>query len=72
MESPSKSEDNTKPKDNFEIKPEHLQLKQILGSGACGVVRLASLRVQRGHIIDVAVKMLKGRQSIDPLFCANS
>ena len=64
MKTPLKSEDNPKFVDDFEIQREQLQFKHILGSGACGVVRLASFRDEHDNIIDVAVKMLKGIISI--------
>jgi len=46
--------------DKFQLNPQQLKFKGILGSGAYGVVRLASLQNEFGSIIDVAVKMMKG------------
>lgn len=48
------------PHDKFELSPQQLKLKGVLGSGAYGIVRLASLQVEFGTTIDVAVKMMKG------------
>lgn len=46
--------------DKFQLAPQQLKLKGILGSGAYGIVRLASLQDKFGTITDVAVKMMKG------------
>jgi len=62
------------PRDKFQLAPQRLKLKGILGSGAYGIVRLASLRDEFGAVTDVAVKMMKGiarvlligRASVDP------
>lgn len=48
------------PHDKFQLAPQQLKLKGILGSGAYGIVRLASLQNEFGAIVDVAVKMMKG------------
>jgi len=48
------------PHDKFQLAPQQLKLKGILGSGAYGIVRLASLQDEFGTITDVAVKMMKG------------
>lgn len=48
--------------DNFEIRPVQLQIKDILGSGISGVVRLGLLKIDQHRSIKVAVKMLKGIQ----------
>jgi len=63
------------PRDKFQLPPQRLKLKGILGSGAYGIVRLASLRDEFGAVTDVAVKMMKGiarvlligRASVDPM-----
>lgn len=46
--------------DKFQLAPQQLKLKGILGSGAYGIVRLASFQDEFGVIADVAVKMMKG------------
>lgn len=48
------------PRDKFQLCPQRLKLKGILGSGAYGIVRLASLQDEFGTVMDVAVKMMKG------------
>lgn len=52
--------DNLLPYDKFELNPQKLKLKGVLGSGAYGIVRLASLQDEFGAMMDVAVKMMKG------------
>lgn len=52
--------DNLLPCDKFEINPRQLKFKDVLGSGAYGIVRLASLQDEFGAFTDVAVKMMKG------------
>lgn len=47
--------------DKFELRPSQLTIKQVLGSGASGIVRLGSLRDSNKKTIDVAIKMLKGK-----------
>lgn len=47
-------------RDKFEISPQQLKLKDVLGSGAYGIVRLATLQDEFGTVTDVAVKMMKG------------
>lgn len=46
--------------DKFDLSPKLLTIKEILGSGAYGVVRMGSLQDTFNNIMDVAVKMLKG------------
>lgn len=46
--------------DNFEILPVQLRIKDELGSGISGIVRLGLLKVDQHESIHVAVKMLKG------------
>jgi len=48
------------PHDKFQLCPQRLKLKGILGSGAYGIVRLASLQDEFGTVTDVAVKTMKG------------
>lgn len=48
------------PYDKFELNAQKLKLKGVLGSGAYGIVRLASLQDEFGAMTDVAVKMMKG------------
>ncbi|KMQ85670.1 fibroblast growth factor receptor 3 [Lasius niger] len=52
--------DTLLPYDKFELNSQKLKLKGVLGSGAYGIVRLASLQDEFGDITDVAVKMMKG------------
>lgn len=54
------SGDTLLPRDKFEISPQQLELKDVLGSGAYGIVRLATLQDEFGAVTDVAVKMMKG------------
>ena len=49
------------PKDRFEICLNQLEIKNVLGSGASGIVRLGCYRISENHAIDVAVKALKGK-----------
>ncbi|XP_048509521.1 tyrosine-protein kinase receptor torso isoform X3 [Athalia rosae] len=53
--------------DEYEIDPELLEIKRVLGRGAFGIVRLGSLRDNRGHYTDVAVKMLRENPSAEDL-----
>ncbi|XP_043278573.1 tyrosine-protein kinase receptor torso-like isoform X2 [Venturia canescens] len=53
--------------DKFELRPSQLTIKQILGSGASGIVRLGSLLDSKKNMIDVAVKMLKDKPNTDDL-----
>ncbi|XP_018404587.1 PREDICTED: tyrosine-protein kinase receptor torso-like [Cyphomyrmex costatus] len=55
------------PHDKFQLAPQRLKLKGILGSGAYGIVRLASLQDDLGSIVDVAVKMMKDNPTIDDI-----
>ncbi|XP_020294315.1 tyrosine-protein kinase receptor torso-like isoform X2 [Pseudomyrmex gracilis] len=55
------------PHDKFELSPQQLKLKGLLGSGAYGIVRLASLQVEFGTTIDVAVKMMKDNPTVEEL-----
>ena len=48
------------PKDRFEIRPDQLKIKDILGSGASGIVRFGFYQISENRAIDVAVKTLKG------------
>lgn len=52
--------DTLLPYDKFELNPQKLKLKGVLGSGAYGIVRFASLQDEFGAMTDVAVKMMKG------------
>ncbi|XP_014300459.1 tyrosine-protein kinase receptor torso [Microplitis demolitor] len=53
--------------DNFEIRPVQLQIKDILGSGISGVVRLGLLKIDQHRSIKVAVKMLKDCSSSEEI-----
>nr|XP_012144959.1 PREDICTED: tyrosine-protein kinase receptor torso-like isoform X3 [Megachile rotundata] len=57
--------------DKFNLCPKILKVKDILGSGAYGVVRLGSLQDQFNNTTSVAVKMLKENPSVEDLknFC---
>ncbi|XP_028046061.2 tyrosine-protein kinase receptor torso [Monomorium pharaonis] len=57
--------DTLLPDDKFQLAPQQLKLKGILGSGAYGIVRLASLQDEIGGIMDVAVKMMKDNPTIE-------
>ncbi|XP_034943985.1 tyrosine-protein kinase receptor torso-like [Chelonus insularis] len=54
-------------KDVFEIKPMQLMIKDVLGSGISGVVRLGLLQVDQNKSIEVAVKMLKDCPSAEEI-----
>ena len=64
---PSQAPDDLAEKENYEINPDNLILKETLGEGAFGrVVRGELLQVPRGVTVDklpmiVAVKMVKGK-----------
>ena len=47
-------------KDRFEIRPDQLKIKNILGSGASGIVKLGSYQMSENLAIDVAIKTLRG------------
>ncbi|XP_014489174.1 PREDICTED: tyrosine-protein kinase receptor torso [Dinoponera quadriceps] len=53
--------------DKFEISPQQLKLKDVLGSGAYGVVRLATLQDEFGSVTDVAVKMMKDDPTVEDI-----
>ncbi|EZA58397.1 Fibroblast growth factor receptor [Ooceraea biroi] len=55
------------PHDKFQLCPEQLKLKGILGSGAYGIVRLASLQDEFGTVTDVAVKMMKDDPTVEDI-----
>ncbi|KYN45094.1 Fibroblast growth factor receptor 3 [Trachymyrmex septentrionalis] len=57
--------DTLLPHNKFLLAPQRLKLKGILGSGAYGIVRLASLQDEFGAITDVAVKMMKDDPTVD-------
>ncbi|KYQ58830.1 Fibroblast growth factor receptor 3 [Trachymyrmex zeteki] len=59
--------DTLLPHDKFQLAPQRLKLKGILGSGAYGIVRLASLQDEFGAIVDVAVKMMKDNPTVDDI-----
>ncbi|XP_012285404.1 tyrosine-protein kinase receptor torso isoform X1 [Orussus abietinus] len=61
------AKEGVKSKDKFEIHPDQLKIKDILGRGASGIVRLGSFRNEHGRIMDVAVKALKDNPSSDDL-----
>ncbi|KAG7200074.1 hypothetical protein KM043_000521 [Ampulex compressa] len=63
----SNSPDVPAASDKFELDPRRLKLKGILGSGACGIVRLGSLKNEHDEPMDVAVKMLKDNPNIEDL-----
>ncbi|XP_077265427.1 tyrosine-protein kinase receptor torso-like isoform X3 [Temnothorax americanus] len=55
------------PRDKFQLTPQQLKFKGILGSGAYGIVRLASLQDDVGAIADVAVKMMKDNPTVEDI-----
>ncbi|TGZ48397.1 Basic fibroblast growth factor receptor 1 [Temnothorax longispinosus] len=55
------------PHDKFQLTPQQLKFKGILGSGAYGIVRLASLQDEFGAIADVAVKMMKDNPTVEDI-----
>ncbi|XP_046616724.1 tyrosine-protein kinase receptor torso-like isoform X1 [Neodiprion virginianus] len=57
------------PADEYEISPDRLEIKIVLGSGAFGVVRLGSLRDDRGQTTPVAIKMLRDNPSEEDRRC---
>lgn len=59
--------DTLLPHDKFQLAPQQLKLKGILGSGAYGIVKLASLRDEFGAITDVAVKMMKDNPTVEDI-----
>ncbi|KAL2718404.1 tyrosine-protein kinase receptor torso-like isoform X2 [Vespula squamosa] len=54
-----REENTASPLDKFEISPKKLELSDILGSGAYGIVRFGTYRDDSGAVINVAVKGLK-------------
>ncbi|XP_032676014.1 uncharacterized protein LOC116846385 [Odontomachus brunneus] len=54
-------------RDKFEISPQQLKLKDVLGSGAYGIVRLATLQDEFGTVTDVAVKMMKDDPTVEDI-----
>lgn len=66
-ESVSENEKTALPPDKFELSAAKLQLKEILGSGAYGVVKLGLYEDDFGTIIKVAVKGLKDKPSVDDI-----
>ncbi|XP_039307291.1 tyrosine-protein kinase receptor torso [Solenopsis invicta] len=59
--------DTLLPHEKFQLASQQLKLKGILGSGAYGIVRLASLQDKFGTITDVAVKMMKDNPSVEDI-----
>ncbi|KYM80805.1 Fibroblast growth factor receptor 3 [Atta colombica] len=59
--------DTVLPHNKFLLAPQRLKFKGILGSGAYGIVRLASLQDEFGAIADVAVKMMKDDPTVDDI-----
>ncbi|KAL6428664.1 hypothetical protein ACFW04_007932 [Cataglyphis niger] len=59
--------DTLLPYDKFELNPQKLKLKGVLGSGAYGIVRLASLHDEFDAVTDVAVKMMKDDPTIEDI-----
>ncbi|XP_029169749.1 tyrosine-protein kinase receptor torso-like [Nylanderia fulva] len=59
--------DTLLPYDKFELNPQKLKLKGVLGSGAYGIVRLALLQDEFDTITDVAVKMMKDDPTIEDI-----
>ncbi|XP_011861811.1 PREDICTED: tyrosine-protein kinase receptor torso [Vollenhovia emeryi] len=55
------------PHDKFQLAPQQLKLKGILGSGAYGIVRLAALQDEFGVSADVAVKMMKDNPTVEDI-----
>ncbi|XP_011067283.1 PREDICTED: tyrosine-protein kinase receptor torso [Acromyrmex echinatior] len=63
----AENSDTLLPHNKFLLAPQRLKLKGILGSGAYGIVRLASLQDEFGAIADVAVKMMKDDPTVDDI-----
>ncbi|XP_050456394.1 tyrosine-protein kinase receptor torso-like isoform X1 [Cataglyphis hispanica] len=59
--------DTLLPYDKFELNPQKLKLKGVLGTGAYGIVRLASLHDEFDAVTDVAVKMMKDDPTIEDI-----
>ncbi|XP_025266682.1 tyrosine-protein kinase receptor torso isoform X1 [Camponotus floridanus] len=55
------------PYDKFELNSQKLKLKGVLGSGAYGIVRLASFQDEFGVMTDVAVKMMKDDPTVEDI-----
>ncbi|XP_066599165.1 tyrosine-protein kinase receptor torso-like isoform X2 [Prorops nasuta] len=55
------------PSDKFELNPNQLEMKNILGSGAYGIVRLGLLKIKCGKTIQVAVKTLNDDPTIEDI-----
>ncbi|XP_015609808.1 tyrosine-protein kinase receptor torso isoform X2 [Cephus cinctus] len=51
--------------DEYEVETDKLQIKQVLGSGAFGVVRLGTMLDKFDQEIDVAIKMLNENPTAD-------
>ena len=56
----SQKESIPTPIDRFEIRPDKLKIKGVLGRGAYGIVRLGRYRISEDQGINVAVKTIKG------------
>nr|XP_050855251.1 tyrosine-protein kinase receptor torso-like isoform X2 [Vespula vulgaris] len=63
----SKDENVPLPLDKFELCPKKLQLRDILGSGAYGVVRFGTFQDDFGGVTNVAVKGLKDNPTVDDI-----
>lgn len=61
------SENNSLPLDKFELSPKKLQLRDILGRGAYGIVRFGTFQDDFGVVSNVAVKGLKDNPTVDDI-----